>query len=87
MTDLELISAANKAGLCLATCWDLNELCNVSAAKETEKWIRDAETIEERDEKQRIANHMRMRAQEKMNNLREFAEIILAEQRLKNARN
>lgn len=81
MTDLELIDAANKAGLCLATCWDLTELYDIHAADATEKWIRDAETVEEKEERQRVANHMRLRAQEKMNNLREFAEIILSHQR------
>jgi hypothetical protein len=37
MTDLELIEYANKAGLCLATCWDLDELYNANAAEETER--------------------------------------------------
>jgi hypothetical protein len=81
MSDLELIEAANKAGLCVASCWDLPELYNIGAAEETEKWIRDSQTADERDEKQRVANHMRLRAQEKMNNLREFAELILAAER------
>jgi len=81
MTDLELIEAANKAGLCVAQCWDLNELYAIGAAEETEKWIRDSQTADERDEKQRVANHIRLRAQEKMNNLREFAELILAADR------
>lgn len=81
MTDFELLEAANNAGLCLATCWDLDQLYSIGAAEETEKWINQAETQEERDEKQRVANHMRLRAQEKMNNLREFAELILAADR------
>jgi hypothetical protein len=81
MTDLELIEAATKAGLCFADCWDLAELYNVRAAEETEKWIQAAETVEEKEEKRRIANHMRLRAQEKMNNLREFASLILAYER------
>jgi hypothetical protein len=81
MTDLELIDAATKAGLCFADCWDLAELYNIRAAEETEKWIQAAETVEEKEEKRRIANHMRLRAQEKMNNLREFASLILAYER------
>lgn len=87
MTDLELIDAANKAGLCVAQCWDLDELYKISAAEDTEKWIRDSRTEDERDEKQRVANHIRLRAQEKMNNLRAFAELILASERSKNASN
>ena len=83
MSDLELIECANKAGLCVAQCWDLPELYNIGAAEETEKWIRSSQTEEELDEKQRVANHMRLRAQEKMNNLRAFAELILAADRLK----
>lgn len=83
MTDLELIEAANKAGLCVAQCWDLTELYAIGAAEETEKWIRDSRTADERDEKQRVANHIRLRAQEKMNNLREFAELILAADRVR----
>ena len=81
MTDLELIEAANKAGLCVAQCWDLTELYAIGAAEETEKWIRDSQTEDERNEKQRVANHIRLHAQEKMNNLREFAELILAADR------
>lgn len=81
MSDLELIEAANKAGLCVASCWDLTELYDISAAEETEKWIRDSQTPDERDEKQRVANHIRLRAQEKMNNLRAFAELVLAADR------
>jgi hypothetical protein len=81
MTDLELIEYANKAGLCLATCWDLDELYNANAAAETERWIRDSQTENEREEKQAVANIVRLRAQDKMlglNNLRQFAELILA---------
>ena len=81
MTDLELIEYANKAGLCLATCWDLGELYNANAAEETERWIRDSQTANEREEKQAATNTMRLRAQDKMNNLREFAELILAHER------
>jgi hypothetical protein len=76
MTDLELIEYANKAGLCLATCWDLDELYNANAAEETERWVRDSQTANEREEKQAVANIVRVRAQEKMNNLRQFAELI-----------
>lgn len=83
MSDLELIEAANKAGLCVASCWDLPELYDIGSAEETERWVRNSETEEERDEKQRVANHIRLRAQEKMNNLRAFAELILAADRLK----
>ncbi len=83
MTDLELIEAANKAGLCVAQCWDLDELYNLDAVKNTEDWIRHSQTEDERDEKQRVANHIRLRAQEKMNNLREFAELILAAERIR----
>jgi hypothetical protein len=83
MTDLELIDAANKAGLCVAQCWDLDELYRIGAAEDTEKWIRDSRTEDERDEKQRVANYIRLRAQEKMNNLRAFAELILASERSK----
>jgi hypothetical protein len=60
MTDLELIEYANKAGLCLATCWDLDELYNANAAEETERWIRDSQTANEREEKQAVANTMRL---------------------------
>ena len=81
MTDLELIEYANKAGLCLATCWDLDQLYNANTAEETECWIRDSQTANEREEKQAVANTMRLRAQDKMNNLREFAELILAHER------
>ena len=81
MTDLELINAANKAGLCVAQCWDLDELYKIGAVEDTEKWIRDSRTENERDEKQRVANYIRLRAQEKMNNLRAFAELILAADR------
>jgi hypothetical protein len=81
MTDLELIEYANKAGLCLATCWDLDELYNANAVAETEHWIRDSETANEREEKQAVANLMRVRAQDKMNSLRQFAELILAHER------
>jgi hypothetical protein len=59
MTDLELIEYANKAGLCLATCWDLDQLYNANAAEETERWIRDSQTANEREEKQAVANTMR----------------------------
>ena len=83
MTDLELIDAANKAGLCVAQCWDLDELYKIGAVEDTEKWIRDSRTENERDEKQRVANYIRLRAQEKMNNLRAFAELILASERSK----
>ena len=83
MTDLELINAANKAGLCVAQCWDLDELYKIGAVEDTEKWIRDSRTENERDEKQRVANYIRLRAQEKMNNLRAFAELILASERSK----
>jgi hypothetical protein len=83
MTDLELIDAANKAGLCVAQCWDLDELYKIGAVEDTEKWIRDSRTEDERDEKQRVANYIRLRAQEKMNNLRAFAELILASERSK----
>jgi hypothetical protein len=83
MTDLELIYAANKAGLCVAQCWDLDELYKIGAVEDTEKWIRDSRTEDERDEKQRVANYIRLRAQEKMNNLRAFAELILASERSK----
>jgi hypothetical protein len=83
MTDLELIEAANKAGLCVAQCWDLDELYNLDAVENTEDWIRHSQTANERDEKQRVANHIRLRAQEKMNNLREFAELILAAERIR----
>jgi hypothetical protein len=83
MTDLELINAANKAGLCVAQCWDLDELYKIGAVEDTEKWIRDSRTEDERDEKQRVANYIRLRAQEKMNNLRAFAELILASERSK----
>lgn len=83
MTDLEIIEAATKAGLCVASCWDLNELYNANDVEETEKWIKDSETKEEQEEKQRVANHMRLRAQEKMENLRAFAELILAYHRAK----
>lgn len=83
MTDLELIEAANKAGLCVAQCWDLTELYAIGAAEETEKWIRHSQTANERDEKKRVANHIRLRAQKKMNNLREFAELILAAERIR----
>lgn len=81
MTDLEIIEAATKAGLCVASCWDLNELYSANDVEETEKWIKDSETKEEQEEKQRVSNHIRLRAQEKMNNLREFAELILAYER------
>ena len=81
MTDLELIEYANKAGLCLATCWDLDQLYNANTAGETECWIRDSQTANEREEKQAATNTMRLRAQDKMNNLREFAELILAHER------
>ena len=81
MTDLELIEYANKAGLCLATCWDLDELYNANAAEETEQRIRDSQTANEREEKQAVANIIRLRAQDKMNNLRQFAELILAHER------
>jgi hypothetical protein len=81
MTDLELIDYANKAGLCLATCWDLAELYNANTAEETERWIRDSQTANEREEKQAVANTMRLRAQDKMNNLRQFVELILAHER------
>lgn len=81
MTDLELIEYAEKAGLCLPTCWDLDQLYNIGVAEETERWVRDSETEIEREEKQAVANTMRLRAQEKMNNLREFAELILAHER------
>ena len=81
MTDLELIEYANKAGLCLATCWDLDELYNANAAAETERWIRDSQTANELEEKQAVANTMRLRAQDKMNSLRQFAELILAHER------
>jgi hypothetical protein len=83
MTDLELIYAANKAGLCVAQCWDLDELYKIGAVEDTEKWIRDSRTEDDRDEKQRVANYIRLRAQEKMNNLRAFAELILASERSK----
>jgi hypothetical protein len=83
MTDLELINAANKAGLCVAQCWDLDELYKIGAVEDTEQWIRDSRTEDERDEKQRVANYIRLRAQEKMNNLRAFAELILASERSK----
>ena len=81
MTDLELIEYANKAGLCLATCWDLDELYNANAAEETEQWIRDSQTANELEEKQAVANIMRLRAQDKMNSLRQLAELILAHER------
>jgi len=81
MTDLELIEYANKAGLCLATCWDLDELYNANAAEETEQWIRDSQTADELEEKQAVANTMRLRAQDKMNSLRQLAELILAHER------
>jgi hypothetical protein len=81
MTDLELIEYANKAGLCLATCWDLDELYNANAAAETEAWVRDSQTENEREEKQAVANIVRLRAQDKMNNLRQLAELILAHER------
>ena len=81
MTDLELIEYASKAGLCLPVCWDLDELYNANAAEETERWIHDSQTADEREEKQAVANTMRLRAQNRMNNLREFAELILAHER------
>jgi hypothetical protein len=81
MTDLELTEYANKAGLCLATCWDLDQLYNANAAEETERWIRDSQTANELEEKQAVANTMRLRAQDKMNSLRQFAELILAHER------
>jgi hypothetical protein len=72
MTDLELIEYANKAGLCLATCWDLDELYNANAAEETERWIRDSQTANEREEKQAVANTVRSQARlrTKLNSLR-----------------
>lgn len=81
MTDLELIEYAEKAGLCLPTCWDLDQLYNSGVAEETEQWIRDSQTADKRIEKQAVANTMRLRAQDKMNNLRQFAELILAHER------
>jgi hypothetical protein len=56
-----LIEYANKAGLCLATCWDLDELYNANAAEETERWIRDSQTEDEREEKQAVANIVRVK--------------------------
>jgi hypothetical protein len=44
-------------------------------------WIRDSQTANEREEKQAVANIVRLRAQDKMNSLRQLAELILAHER------
>jgi hypothetical protein len=49
--------------------------------KKLKRWIRDSQTANEREEKQAVANIVRLRAQDKMNNLRQFAELILAHER------
>ena len=79
MTDLELVEAATRAGLCVAQCWDLPELLHAGTAEDSENYIREAETDEERDARQRTVNHMRLRAQEKLDNLRKFAALILVD--------
>ena len=80
MTDLELVEAATNAGLCVAQCWDLSELLNADDAETSENFIKNAETQEEREIRQRTVNHMRVRAQEKLEALRKFAALILLDQ-------
>ena len=80
MTDLELVEAATNAGLCVAQCWDLSELLNADDAETSENFIKNAETQEEREIRQRNVNHMRVRAQEKLEALRKFAALILLDQ-------
>ena len=81
MTDLELIDYAEKAGLCLPTCWDLAQVYDENEIKETEEWVSNSQTLDERQEKQAVANTMKLRAYEKMKNLRDFAELILAHEK------
>lgn len=77
MSDLELVEAATNAGLCVADCWDLSELLNADDAEASENYIKAAETDEEREIRQRTVNHIRLRAQEKLDSLRKFAALIL----------
>lgn len=76
LSDPAIIQAAERAGLCFPTCWNLSSL-SPAAAEHDQDWIAEPGIEQpERDLRSEIVQADRRRAEEAMGKLRRFAEAI-----------
>ncbi len=74
MSDEQLIEAASQAGLCLPVCWGLaGSMADDDA--ENRRWVAQA-SGEERQRRQAILDTSLRQRQERLAELRRFAELI-----------
>lgn len=76
LDDATLIRLAKQAGLCIAQCWDVDLAMDPSVVADDAQWVAAAGNDKERRRRQESVDTMHSRAQEALQKLRRFAELV-----------
>lgn len=76
LDDATLVRLAKQAGLCIAQCWDIDLTSSPSCVAEDAEWVAAAGSDKERRRRQEVVDTMHARAQEALQKLRRFAELV-----------
>lgn len=76
LDDATLVRLAKQAGLCIAQCWDIDLAFDPSTAADDKEWVAAAGTEKERRRRQESVDSTHSRAQEALQKLRRFAELV-----------
>lgn len=76
LDDATLVRFAKQAGLCIAQCWDIDLAMDPSVVADDAQWVAAAGDNKERRRRQESVDVMHSRAQEALQKLRRFAELV-----------
>lgn len=74
--DATLARLATEAGLCLPKCWDVLSYLDPGDRKEDADWVATSPTPDEQRRRQDIVDASHLRAQQTLQKLKRFAELI-----------
>lgn len=80
LDDATLVRFAKQAGLCIPHCWDIDLMMDSGSAQDDQRWVDEAADAKERRRRKESVDAMHTRAQEALQKLRRFAELVQAAQ-------